>query len=306
MTDVDQIVKKLEKDFGNIGALSESDDFDIISTGLPSLDNILGIGGIPRGGFTEIYGLQSAAKSSLALKIVSEAQKLGLLTAYIDAERAMSKALALHAGVKLDDVVYFQPSHGEEAIDFILKIVEQGVKLIVVDSVTALIPRDEAEAGIHQQSIGLQARLMSKAARMLLGPVSKNNHNVAIVWVNQLRDDINKFGFGPKTTTSGGKALKYYSLLRIKLARIAWLARENQKTGMRLRATVEKNKLGVPQMSTDFNFEWLSGFNVGLDKLELLEKQGKVKKIAQTYYYNDEKIGTRSKAIEYIEANELL
>ena len=303
---INEIIKNLEKDFESIGVLSEADDFDVISTGLPSLNDILGINGIPRGGFTEIYGLQSSAKTSIALKVISEAQKQGLATAFIDAERSMSKALALHAGVKLEDVVYFQPAYGEQAIDFILKVIEQGVKLIVVDSVTALVPKDEAEATVEQQSIGLQARLMSKAARILLGPISKKHHNVAIIWINQLRDDINKFGFGPKTTTSGGRALKYYSLLRIKLAYTGALTKGIDKIGMRLKATVEKNKLGTPQKSTQFNFMYTSGFDVGLDKLELLEKQGKIRKMAQTYYHNQEKIGTRDKAIEYIKVNKVV
>ena len=218
---IQNIIKSLGKDFeGMIMPLSKLESVESIPFGIKTLDTITGINGVPRGMLTEIYGAESNGKSSLCLRLVSEAQKLGLKTGYIDMELAMSKELATKAGVNLDAMIIARPSTGEEAFDLLNKMIESGVQLVIIDSVSALSPEDELEAEFSQQSIGLQARLMSKGMRKIIGTAMR--HKAAIVFVNQIRDDINKMGFGPKTTTSGGRALRFYSALRLQTARIGW------------------------------------------------------------------------------------
>ncbi len=301
---IQNIIKSLGKDFeGMIMPLSKLESVESIPFGIKTLDAITGINGVPRGMLTEIYGAESNGKSSLCLRLVSEAQKLGLKTGYIDMELAMSKELATKAGVNLDAMIIARPSTGEEAFDLLNKMIESGVQLIIIDSVSALSPEDELEAEFSQQSIGLQARLMSKGMRKIIGTAMR--HKAAIVFVNQIRDDINKMGFGPKTTTSGGRALRFYSALRLQTARIGWKKKGEEKVGMDIRVNVVKNKLSRPQLETDLEFYFDTGFDTGTDLLNHYLRLGKIKLVGRTFYLDDKSIGTKSDAIEWVKNNKI-
>lgn len=285
--------------------LEDLEPVEPIPFGIRTLDEITGIGGVPRGRVTELFGSESSGKSSLCLALVSEAQKLGLSCGYIDMEFSMSKELPIKMGVDLKKLVYGQPITGEEAFKMVEEFLEKGIKLIIVDSVSSLVPEDEAEAEFDQASIGLQARLMSKAMRKLLGPVKR--HNAALVFINQIRDDINKMGFGPKTTTSGGRALKFYSSLRLKLARKGWHEKEEGgkkvKIGMRIIALTEKNKMHRPQLTSEFDFYFDTGFDRGESLLAYLLAKGDITMLGRTYYHGDKEIGNEKKASEYVLEN---
>ena len=299
---IDNLVKSLGKDFeGMLMPLDELEDIQVIPFGIKSLDDITGIGGVPRGMITEIYGAEASCKSSLCLRLVSEAQKLGVKSAYIDMELAMSKELASKAGVDPQKMLLVRPTSGEEAFDLLQKSMENGVQLIVIDSVSSLVPEDELEAEFKQQSIGLQARLMSKGMRKIIGSAMRNK--VAVVFINQIRDDINKMGFGPKTTTSGGRALKFYSALRLQTARTGWKLKDGEKIGMNIKVVVVKNKLNRPQLLTEIEFLFDRGFDIDFDRLNYLRNKGTLKLVGRTYYLGDKSIGTKDDAIEYIKSN---
>lgn len=302
-TNIDNLIKKLEKEFDDkiIQPLENLEPVEPISFGIKSLDKLTGIGGAPRGRITELFGTESSGKSSLCLSLIAEAQKSGLQCAYIDMEFAMTKGLAIKAGVDLAKLVYSDPSTGEEALKLIEELLENNVKLIVVDSVSSLVPEDEAESEFDEQSIGLQARMMSKAMRKLTGPVKRQN--AALVFINQIRDDINKMGFGPKTTTSGGRALRFYSSLRLKLARKDWLKKGDENIGMTVIITSEKNKMAQPRLSTEVEFYFETGFDKDGDLLNYYVTAGEISLIGRTYYHKDTELGNKQKAIEYIYSN---
>lgn len=300
---IKEILKSLSKDFGDtIMTLDEIEKMDVIPFGIRSLDEITGCGGVPRGRIIEIFGAESGGKSTLCLALVSEAQKLGLRCAYIDMELSMTKELATKVGVDMSKLIYARPVTGEEALTLVDKLLEHDVKLIIVDSVSSLVPEGELEADFDKDSIGLQARMMSKAMRKLLGVVKTNN--AALVFVNQIRDDINKMGFGPKTTTSGGRALKFYSSLRLEVARTGWITKaENEKIGLHIKVTTKKNKMSRPQLDTTFDFLFETGLDRGGDLLECLIKTGEVREVGRTYYMGDKSIGTKLDAIRYLVDN---
>ena len=298
MSDIDHIVKTLNKELGDfIQPLSELADVEAIPFGIPSLDYITGIGGCPRGRLTEIFGGQSGGKSSLCLSLVAEAQKLGLKCAYIDLEFALTKELATLHNVKMDEVIYVQPVTGEDTFKTMEKLLENDVKLIIIDSVSAMLTEAEEEKEFGEQTIGLQARMMSAGLRKLIGMVK--SQNAAIVFINQVRDDIAKFGFGPKTTTSGGKALRFYASLRLNIERIAWVADSaKEKIGMTLKVTVNKNKVGVPQKSTEVEYYFLSGFDKATDALRLCVHKGFMEVKGKTYYQGSKEIGNKKEAVQ--------
>ena len=297
---IKEILKSLSKDFGDIIiTLDDIEKMEVIPFGIASLDEITGCGGVPRGRITEIFGAESGGKSTLCLALVSEAQKLGLRCAYIDMELSMTKELATKVGVDMGKLIYARPVTGEEALSLVDKLLEHDVKLIIVDSVSSLVPEGELEADFDKDSIGLQARMMSKAMRKLLGVVKTNNS--ALVFVNQIRDDINKMGFGPKTTTSGGRALKFYSSLRLQVARTGWITKaENEKIGLHIKVTTAKNKMSRPQLSADFDFLFETGLDRGGDLLNHLIKTGVVREVGRSYYLEDKLIGTKLEAIRYL------
>lgn len=299
---IEGIIKELGKDFGDsIMTLDDIEKIESIPFGLKSLDDITGCGGVPRGRITEIFGVESSGKTSLCLALISEAQKVKLKTAYIDMELAMTKELATKIGVDMSKLIYARPTTGEEALTLVDKLLEHGIKLIIVDSVSSLVPEGELEAEFDQDSIGLQARMMSKAMRKLLGVVKTNN--AALVFVNQIRDDIGKFGFGPKTTTSGGRALKFYSSLRLEVARTGWITKGDEKTGLHVKVTTKKNKMSRPQLSTEFDFLFETGLDWGGDLLAYLVKIGEVSEKGRSYFLGDKPIGTKLDAIKYLLEN---
>lgn len=302
MKNLDEFIKKITKDTdfsGMITTLDQVEKPDVISTGIDSLDKIVGVGGIPRGMLTEIYGNESTAKSSLCLKIVAQAQKSNIKCCYIDAEMAMTKELANHAQVDLSTLLVARPANGEEAFELIEAVANDGYGLIIVDSVSSLVPDDELELDFDQQSIGLQARLMSKGMRKIVGCVMRNN--TAVVFINQVRDEIGKMGPGEKTTTSGGRALKFYASLRLKMVRIGWVTGpENSKLGMTVRITTAKNKLHRPQLQTDVDFMFDIGFDVYGDKLKTMIVTGELELVGRTYFSKGNKIGDYDKTIQYI------
>jgi len=299
---IEGIIKELGKDFGDsIMTLDDIEKIESIPFGLKSLDDITGCEGVPRGRITEIFGVESSGKTSLCLALISEAQKMKLKTAYIDMELAMTKELAIKIGVDMPKLIYARPTTGEEALTLVDKLLEHGIKLIIVDSVSSLVPEGELEAEFDQDSIGLQARMMSKAMRKLLGVVKTNN--AALVFVNQIRDDIGKFGFGPKTTTSGGRALKFYSSLRLEVARTGWITKGDEKTGLHVKVTTKKNKMSRPQLSTEFDFLFETGLDRGGDLLAYLIKTGEIKEVGRSYFLKDKSIGTKLDAIKYLLEN---
>jgi recombination protein RecA len=247
---------------------------------------------------TEIFGAESSGKSSMCLALVAQAQKLGLKCAYVDMELAMTKELAEHMGVDTSNLVLARPTTGEEAFNFINDLMEKDVKLIVVDSVSSLVPGEELEADFDQQSIGLQARLMSKGMRKIIGSAMRNK--VAVVFTNQIRDDIGKFGFGEKITTSGGRALRFYSAMRFRVARTGWIEKDKEKIGMSLKILTIKNKLYRPQLSTEVDFYFGSGFDKDKDRLEYMVSIGTLTRVGNTYYNGEVKIGDKEKAILWI------
>ena len=274
---------------------------EVISFGIDSFDEITGIGGVPIGMVTEIFGPESVGKSSLCLSLVKSAQDKGIKCCYIDAEMAMTYDGAKRFGVNAEELVLARPSNGEESLELIRKMSESGYGLIVVDSVSSLVPEPEYESDFTQQTIGLQARLMSKGMRMIIGRIM--NDNTAVVFINQIRDNINKMGFGDKTSTSGGRALKFYSALRIHLARKAWIAKGEEKTGMLVIATIKKNKLSAPMRKAEVEFMFETGWNVLGDRVNRMLESGRLELVGRTYYHNKEKIGNREDAKKWVSDN---
>lgn len=301
MDEIDNIIHNFSKDFDGdiLHKLSDLEDIDVIPFGLPSLDTLTGFGGVPRKRITELYGNESTGKTSLALKVLSEAQKMGLRTAFIDMEFSLTKELALKAGVDLEKVIHAQPMSGEEALKLIEKFIENDVKLIILDSVSSMVPEDEMEAEMDEMQVGLQARLMSKAMRKLIGKV--HNSDTALIFINQVRDDINKMGYGDKKTTSGGKALRFYASLRIELARIGWIVKGENKIGMNVRALTKKNKMATPMRTCDLEFYFDRGFDARLDKLNNLLSTGILTLVGRTYFAGKKELGTKEKALEWAE-----
>jgi recombination protein RecA len=299
--EIKNLIADLNKDFDGIMTLGDIENIEVIPFGIRSLDEITGCGGVPRGRIIEIFGPESGGKTSLCLSLIAEAQKLGLKTAFVDMELSMTKELASKMGVDLAKLVYARPITGEEALGLVDKMLEKDIKLIVVDSVSSLVPESELEAEWDKDSIGLQARMMSKGMRKLLGSVKTNN--AALVFVNQIRDDINKMGFGPKTTTSGGRALKFYSSLRLEVARTGWIVKAEQKIGLTMKVTTKKNKMSRPQLSAEFEFLFDSGIDKGKDLLNYFVSVGTVKEVGKTYYLGETKLGDKVEAAKYLLEN---
>lgn len=291
---VDNLLKELQSKFGEgaimrLGGVKKV-DIDAISTHSPSLDIALGIGGIPRGRVTEIYGAESSGKTTLSLHIIAEAQKKGGRTAFIDAEHALDPIYAKKIGVHTADLLISQPDSGEQALNIVESLVRsKAVDLIVVDSVAALTPQAEIEGEMGDQTIGLQARLMSRALRKLTAIVAQTN--TAVIFINQTRMKIGGMRFGNPVTTPGGKALKFYASVRIELRRIAKIKRGDDIIGSRVKAKVVKNKVAPPFRETEFDIIYGKGISRSGDLLNLGLKKGLVTKKNTTYYFNDIKLG---------------
>jgi len=262
---------------------------DAISTGSIGLDAALGVGGLPRGRIIEIFGPESSGKTTLSLHVIAEAQKTGGICAFIDAEHAMDPEYSKRLGVKIDELLISQPDTGEQALEIVDSLVRSGkIDVIVIDSVAALTPKDEIEGDMGAYHVGKQARLMSQALRKLTAIVAKSK--TIVIFINQIRMQIGVM-FGNPETTPGGKALKFYTSVRLDIRRIAQIKKGEEVMGGRTRVKVVKNKVAAPFRQTEFDLMYNEGISREGELIALGEKFGIMKKSGNSYEYGDVKLG---------------
>jgi recombination protein RecA len=290
---VDLALAQIERAHGK-GAIMRLGDkpieeIPVISTGSISIDKALGVGGIPRGRIIEIYGPESSGKTTLALHIVAEAQKEGGMAAFIDAEHALDPSYAKKLGVNTDELLVSQPDSGEQALEIADTLVRSNaIDLIVVDSVAALTPKAELEGEMGDSHVGLQARLMSQALRKLTGTVSKSQ--TSIIFINQIREKIGVM-FGNPETTSGGRALKFYTSIRIDIRRIASIKMGQEVVGNRTRVKVVKNKVAPPFRECEFDIMYSQGISRSGDLIDLAVNHELITKSGTWFSYGEERLG---------------
>ena len=301
---LDLAIGQIEKQFGKgsimkLGEASTRMFVDHIPTGAISLDLALGVGGIPRGRVTEIFGPEMAGKSTLALHIIAEAQSRAGIAAFIDVEHAIDPGYAANCGVKVDDLLISQPDTGEQALEIAEALVRSGaVDIVVIDSVAALVPRAELEGDMGDAHVGLQARLMSQALRKLAAAIHRSN--TAVVFINQLREKVGVF-FGNPEVTPGGRALKFYSSVRIDLRRVETIKAGSEAIGSRVRAKVVKNKVAPPFKSAEFDIMFDTGISREGSLLDLGVEVGLVKKVGNFYSFDETRLGQgRENAKSYL------
>lgn len=289
---------------GSIMKLGEARALDVeaVSTGCLSLDIALGVGGVPRGRVVEVFGPEASGKTTLAQHIVAEVQKLGGIAAYIDAEHALDPEYAKKIGVNVDQLLISQPDTGEQALEILETLVRSnGVDVVVIDSVAALVPKAEIEGEMGQQHMGLQARLMSQALRKLAGIVSKTR--TVVIFINQIRFKIGVF-FGNPETTTGGTALKFYSSVRIEIRRAAQIKQAEKVVGNRVKVKVVKNKVAPPFRQTEFDIMYNEGISIAGDLLDTGLVYKVLTKSGNTVSYGETKLGVGREAIkEYLRQN---
>lgn len=293
MKEVEDTLDDIQTKFGEGSLIKLGDapkvDIAAISSGSIGLDNALGIGGIPKGRIIEVYGPESSGKTTLALHIIAESQKIGGICAFIDAEHALDPVYAKNIGVKTDELLVSQPDTGEQALEITESLVRSGkLDVIVIDSVAALTPRDEIEGEMGAHHVGKQARLMSQALRKLTAIVAKTG--TTVIFINQLRMKIGVM-FGSPEVTPGGKALKFYASVRLDVRRIAQIKKGDEVVGGRVRVKVVKNKVASPFKQTEFDLMYNEGISQEGEIIALGEKFGVVEKIKATYFYGEEKMG---------------
>ncbi|HEX9442856.1 MAG TPA: recombinase RecA [Candidatus Binatia bacterium] len=304
---IDLAVSQIERQFGKgaimkLGEGGVIKDVPVVSTGSLGLDLALGIGGVPRGRVIEIYGPEASGKTTLALHIVSEAQKVGGIGAYIDAEHALDMAYAKKLGVKTDDLLISQPDHGEQALEIAETLVRSGaVDVLVVDSVAALVPKAEIEGEMGDAHMGLQARLMSQALRKLTATIARSL--TVVIFINQIRMKIGVM-FGNPETTTGGNALKFYASVRMDIRRIGALKEADSVVGGRTRVKVVKNKMAPPFKEAEFDILYGTGISREGELVDTGSDMGIVEKSGAWYSYNGDRIGQgRDSAKEFLKAH---
>jgi recombination protein RecA len=307
MQALENALKQIEKDFGKgsimkLGESSINADIEVIPTGNLPLDIALGIGGMPRGRIVEIYGPESSGKTTVALHVLAEAQKLGGIAAFIDAEHALDPSYAKNLGVDIDNLLISQPDNGEQALEIADALVRSGaIDIVVVDSVAALVPKAEIEGDMGDSHVGLQARLMSQAMRKLTGVISKSK--TTAVFINQIREKVGVM-FGSPETTTGGRALKFYSTIRLDVRKIDTIKQGNDIVGNRTRIKVVKNKVAPPFKQAEFDIMYGEGVSregsivdIGTD-LDILDKSG------AWYSYKGTRLGQgRENVKEFLKQN---
>jgi recombination protein RecA len=304
---IDVAISQIERQFGKGSIMRMGDSaarmaIEVIPTGSIELDLALGVGGVPRGRITEIYGPESSGKTTICQHIIAEAQRMGGVAAFVDAEHALDPLYAARCGVNLDDLLVSQPDTGEQALEITETLVRSGaIDVVVVDSVAALVPRAEIDGDMGDSHVGLQARLMSQALRKLTGAI--NRSKTCVIFTNQLRMKIGVM-FGNPETTSGGRALKFYASVRLEVRRIESIKTGQDVTGSRTRVKVVKNKVAPPFKQAEFDIMYNEGISKSGSVLDTAVNLGLVRKSGAFFYLEEEKLGQgRENAKDFLKSN---